>query len=290
MRLLQYLPAAQALPAPVLRRPVTRVVAHGLALLGLCLATVGAQATASGNTSSQATGCAAGWEQLLPRSQRERESQARGCTLSERPAAGAVAAGQLHVYSRPLTDGALGPLATPGTDAPAVRTPVPRSAPAPRGVGSAGTGASRPVALAPLIDQAARAHDIDPLLLHAIARVESRHRTTAVSHAGAHGLMQVIVPTASRFGVDNARALHDPETNLHVSARYLKVLQRRFGNDLTLVLAAYNAGEGAVERYGRRIPPFRETQGYVRKVLAEYELLRRVAQGPALLAELESGL
>ena len=89
--------------------------------------------------------------------------------------------------------------------------------------------------------------------------------------------MQVIVPTARRFGVNAAHELHHPETNLDVSARYLKVLQRRFGNDLPLVLAAYNAGEGAVEKYGRRIPPYRETQGYVRKVMSEYELLRRVS-------------
>ena len=133
------------------------------------------------------------------------------------------------------------------------------------------------MALAPLIDRTARAHDIDPLLLHAIARIESRHRTGAISHAGAHGLMQVIVPTARRFGVGAAQQLHDPQTNLDVSARYLKTLQQRFGNDLTLVLAAYNAGEGAVEKHGRRIPPYRETQDYVRKVMAEYGTLRRIS-------------
>ena len=90
--------------------------------------------------------------------------------------------------------------------------------------------------------------------------------------------MQVILPTARRFGVEGADQLHDPQTNLQVSARYLKTLQQRFGNDLELVLAAYNAGEGAVEKHGRRIPPYRETQEYVRKVLAEY--------APALLAHL----
>lgn len=89
--------------------------------------------------------------------------------------------------------------------------------------------------------------------------------------------MQVIVPTARRFGVETAQQLHHPGTNLDVSARYLKTLQQRFGNDLPLVLAAYNAGEGAVEKYGRRIPPYQETQGYVRKVLSEYALLRRVS-------------
>jgi lysozyme len=140
-----------------------------------------------------------------------------------------------------------------------------------------GAPAALPAVLAPLIDRTAQTHDIDPLLLHAIARVESRHQPRAVSSAGAHGLMQVIVPTARRFGVDAAPQLHDPQTNLQVSARYLKTLQQRFGNDLTLVLAAYNAGEGAVEKHGRRVPPYRETQDYVRKVLSEYSLLRRVS-------------
>jgi lysozyme len=138
------------------------------------------------------------------------------------------------------------------------------------------------VLLAPLVDRVARDHDIDPLLLHAIARVESRHQPGAVSHAGAHGLMQVIVPTARRFGVDEAKALQDPDINLQVSALFLKTLQRRFGNNLELVLAAYNAGESAVEKYGRRIPPYRETQNYVRKVLAEYALLLQVRRQQAV--------
>lgn len=94
--------------------------------------------------------------------------------------------------------------------------------------------------------------------------------------------MQVIVPTARRFGVDEAKALHDPDTNLQVSALFLKTLQRRFGNNLELVLAAYNAGESAVEKYGRRIPPYRETQNYVRKVLAEYALLLQVRRQQAV--------
>ena len=136
---------------------------------------------------------------------------------------------------------------------------------------------SSPVGLAPLVDRTAQEHDIDPLLLHSIARVESRHQPDAISHAGARGLMQVIPPTARRFGVEGAEQLHDPQTNLRVSARYLKTLQQRFGNDLELVLAAYNAGEGAVEKHGRKIPPYRETQDYVRKVLAEYVLLRGVS-------------
>jgi soluble lytic murein transglycosylase-like protein len=133
----------------------------------------------------------------------------------------------------------------------------------------------RAVSLAPAIDAVARKHDIDPLLLHAIAHVESRHDPAARSHAGALGVMQVMPATARRFGVAEKHALHVPDTNLEVSAAYLKTLQRRFGLDLPLVLAAYNAGEGAVERYGRRIPPYRETRDYVQRVLQQYGVLQR---------------
>lgn len=164
--------------------------------------------------------------------------------------------------------------------APSRLLPVPREVPqAARGgllaVRVAAGGLQRMVALVPVMDAVARRHDIDPLLLHAIARIESRHRAQAVSHAGARGVMQVMPATARRFGVDRPEALHDAATNVEVSAVYLKRLQHRFGNDLPLVLAAYNAGEGAVERHGRRIPPYRETQAYVRGVLSEYDRLRQ---------------
>ncbi len=135
----------------------------------------------------------------------------------------------------------------------------------------------RALRLAAVVDATAQSHGIDPLLLHAIAHVESRHNERAVSPAGARGVMQVMPATARRFGVDDTVSLHDAPTNLSVSAAYLKELQGRFGNDLQIVLAAYNAGEGAVERYGRVIPPYAETQRYVRDVLAEYQRLRAAA-------------
>ncbi len=137
---------------------------------------------------------------------------------------------------------------------------------------------SRALQLAPHIDDAARRHDIDPLLLHAIAHVESRHNPAAVSPAGARGVMQVMPATGARFGVARPAALHEARTNIEVSATYLKLLQRRFGNQLQLVLAAYNAGEGAVERHGRRIPQNGETPGYVQQVLAEYRALSSAAR------------
>ena len=131
---------------------------------------------------------------------------------------------------------------------------------------------------APEFDAAAFSHDIDPLLLHAIAHVESRHNPKAVSPAGAMGIMQVMPATAKRFGVDRAVDLHDARTNVNVSAKYLKTLQKRFGNDLPLVLAAYNAGEGRVERCGRCIPAITETRNYVRDVLAKYDALKAASQ------------
>ena len=166
--------------------------------------------------------------------------------------------------------------AAQGAAARAASAPLPRKQPL-----------LRALSLAPSIDAVARKHDIDPLLLHAIAHVESRHDPAARSHAGALGVMQVMPATARRFGVVEKQALHLPDTNLEVSAAYLKTLQKRFGLDLPLVLAAYNAGEGAVERYGRRIPPYAETRDYVQRVLQHYELLQRLrglgatASGPS---------
>jgi hypothetical protein len=155
-------------------------------------------------------------------------------------------------------------------------------------IGSAGTVFSPPTArlvrdtprVRPSVNQyrdvivaAARRHDIDPDLLQAIMSVESSSNARALSPVGARGLMQVMPATGARFGVSDAAGLYDPETNVHAASAYLKTLQGLFGNDLTLVLAAYNAGEGAVQKYGRKVPPYRETQAYVRNVLARYNQL-----------------
>jgi soluble lytic murein transglycosylase-like protein len=108
---------------------------------------------------------------------------------------------------------------------------------------------------------------MDARLLHAIVSVESAYNAHARSHAGALGLMQVIPATGRRFG---AVDLFDPLQNLRAGTAYLAWLQRRFGGDLELMLAAYNAGEGAVQRHGNRVPPFTETRNYVAKVSALY--------------------
>jgi soluble lytic murein transglycosylase-like protein len=133
--------------------------------------------------------------------------------------------------------------------------------------------AARVISLAPALTEAARAHDLDPLLLHAIAHVESRHNARAESPAGARGVMQVMPATGRRFGVADGQELFDANTNVRASAAYLRTLHKRFDGDLKLVLAAYNAGEGAVEKHGRAIPPYAETQAYVRDVLAIYQRL-----------------
>ncbi|MBK1688946.1 lytic transglycosylase domain-containing protein [Rubrivivax gelatinosus] len=166
----------------------------------------------------------------------------------------------------------------PAPEAPATSAPAPAPAAVPAPVTRRWPASlARALQLAPVIDEVALAENLDPLLLHAIAHVESRHDAAAVSHAGARGVLQLMPGTAARYGVQGRSALHDAPTNLQAGARHLAMLQRRYGGELDLVLAAYNAGEGAVERHGRRVPPYRETQDYVRRVLGEYGRLRAAA-------------
>jgi soluble lytic murein transglycosylase-like protein len=129
------------------------------------------------------------------------------------------------------------------------------------------------VAYATLISAAAERHKVSPMLVAAIMRVESDFDPYSVSHKGARGLMQVIPETAARFGV-RADELFDPERNLAAGTAYMAWLLARYDGDLDLALAGYNAGEGAVDKY-RGIPPYRETQEYVRKVRREYAALVR---------------
>jgi soluble lytic murein transglycosylase-like protein len=118
---------------------------------------------------------------------------------------------------------------------------------------------------------AARATKVDPALIRAVISVESGYNPSARSSAGAVGLMQLMPETARRYGVKDRL---DPAQNINGGARYLRDLKVMFGGDLKLVLAAYNAGEEAVMRYGRRVPPFRETEAYVPKVLSHYRKFR----------------
>jgi soluble lytic murein transglycosylase-like protein len=121
-----------------------------------------------------------------------------------------------------------------------------------------------------LIDSGAR-NEIDPLLLYSIMHQESSFKSHAISPKGARGLMQLMPGTAVRYGVTN---IFDPRQNIEGGARYVRFLLDRFDGDVNLTLAGYNAGEGAVEKYGWRIPPYAETQEYVRRISRRYSLLR----------------
>jgi soluble lytic murein transglycosylase-like protein len=121
-----------------------------------------------------------------------------------------------------------------------------------------------------LIDAGTRS-GIDPLLLYSIMHQESSFKSHAISPKGARGLMQLMPGTAARFGVTN---IFDPRQNIEGGARYVRFLLDRFDGDVNLTLAGYNAGEGAVEKYGWRIPPYAETQEYVRRISQRYSLLR----------------
>ena len=126
-----------------------------------------------------------------------------------------------------------------------------------------GTLKKRIGAYRPLVVQAARETGLDSNLIHAVILAESAYDPKALSPKGAMGLMQLMPATAERFGVQDA---WDPAQNIRGGTRYLKWLMERFGNDVELVVAAYNAGEGAVEKYGRSIPPYKETRAYVQRV------------------------
>ncbi len=115
----------------------------------------------------------------------------------------------------------------------------------------------------PLIRDAARQFGLSPDLIHAVILAESAYRPNAKSPKGAMGLMQLMPATAQRLGVDDP---WDPAQNILGGAAYLRWLLDRYSGDLDLAVAAYNAGEGAVDRHGKKIPPYKETITYVKKV------------------------
>lgn len=115
-----------------------------------------------------------------------------------------------------------------------------------------------------LVEQAALANSLDPALLHAVIAVESGYAVRALSPRGARGLMQLMPATARDYGVSDA---YDARQNVLAGAMHLRRLLDQFDQDVSLALAAYNAGAAAVNRYGRRVPPFAETMAYVPRVL-----------------------
>jgi soluble lytic murein transglycosylase-like protein len=124
-----------------------------------------------------------------------------------------------------------------------------------------------PTAIANIVTEAATRHQVDPRLLAAVAHQESRFNAAAVSPVGALGVMQLMPATAKFLGVADAR---DARDNIFGGAKYLRMLLDTFHGDLDLTLAAYNAGPGAVQKFGG-IPPYRETQQYVATIRANYE-------------------
>ena len=126
---------------------------------------------------------------------------------------------------------------------------------------------------APAIDSVAKQNRLPRALVHAVITAESAYDPNAVSHAGAVGLMQLMPGTAERYGVRNRK---DPLANVAGGTRYLRDLLKMFDNNLVLALAAYNAGENAVIKYGNKIPPYEETQTYVQRVLKFYNNYKKV--------------
>ncbi|MBP0596731.1 lytic transglycosylase domain-containing protein [Herbaspirillum sp. LeCh32-8] len=141
-----------------------------------------------------------------------------------------------------------------------------------------------------LLSQASGEFGVDAALLKAVMTAESGFNARAVSTKGAVGLMQVLPATAERYGLqgDRRKSLHqkltDPKINIRLAARYLRDLMAMFPQHAELAIASYNAGEGAVQKYGNKIPPYPETQGYVRLVSRFYQLYR-----PPSAAELAAG-
>lgn len=121
-----------------------------------------------------------------------------------------------------------------------------------------------------IVDSSIR-YSIDPLLIYAQMHQESSFKLKAVSYKGASGLMQLMPATARRFGVTN---IFDAKQNIEAGVKYMRWLLDTFNGDVNLALAGYNAGEGAVMKYGWRIPPYNETQEYVRRISARYSSIR----------------
>lgn len=115
-------------------------------------------------------------------------------------------------------------------------------------------------------------YNIDPLLIYAQMHQESGFKRRATSYKGASGLMQLMPATAMRFGVKN---IYDPKQNIDAGIKYMRWLMNKFNGEVHLALAGYNAGEGAVMKYGNQIPPYNETRQYVKKITAHYNSIKK---------------
>jgi hypothetical protein len=121
------------------------------------------------------------------------------------------------------------------------------------------------------IVESSKRHSVDPLLIYSVMHQESSFKQRAMSHKGASGLMQLMPATAARLGVKN---IWDPKQNIEGGVKYMRFLLNLFSGDVRLALAGYNAGEGAVMKYGYNVPPYNETQEYVRRIGKRYSMIR----------------
>lgn len=173
------------------------------------------------------------------------------------------------VYVKEDADGTVVLTDAPSGDGFELMIEGPRAASPEGGSTQAAQGAARQHA--PRIERAARASGVEAALLHAVIRAESAYNARAVSPKGAAGLMQLMPDTARRYGVTDR---FDPDQNVLAGAYYLRDLLAMFDGRVELALAAYNAGEGAVQKHGGRIPPYGETRRYVPRVLHNYRALQ----------------
>ena len=186
-------------------------------------------------------------------------------TIVTPPEAAALVPGSVERAAGPISDPSRPSAATAPETTPAVATPAPPAGADGTAEGDAEllpAGATDRRALMQMASRIARRHGVAEPLVHAVIEVESRYNPKAVSRAGAMGLMQLMPKTADRFSVADA---FDPVQNVDAGVRYLKELLERYSGQVRLALAAYNAGEDAVERHGG-IPPYRETIDYVKRV------------------------
>ena len=154
--------------------------------------------------------------------------------------------------------------AAPGVRSRAQRKPMRLTGPTASTASPDQASTNETLAIEKSIRKAARKYDLPSNLLRGVIRAESNFQVKAVSHAGARGLMQLMPQTAKELGVDNPFNI---EQNIDGGARYLRKMLDNFGGDLKVALAAYNAGPGAVEKYGGQIPPYQETEQYIKRVL-----------------------
>ena len=179
--------------------------------------------------------------------------------------------GRADIYVYTATDGAVTLSNVPTGDRYTLLIAAPQQTIAKRTVEKTRDPESDPHGKAPfdqVVEEISRTYGLDSALLHAVISVESGYNPKALSKKGAAGLMQLMPQTAKRYGVSDA---FDPLQNLAGGAQYLRDLLSMFNNDLSLALAAYNAGENAVVKHGNRIPPYRETLHYVPHVLDYYQ-------------------